>query len=156
MQVLANHIVQFFREQGFVIVSTIDADGSLHSSCKGIVKIDQKGAVYLLDLYRGRTYANLKRNARISITAVDEHKFTGFALKGKARIMPQKELDARIMQAWESRITARLTRRLIKNIREEKGHSRHPEVLLPKPEYLIVMKVEEVVNLTMQQIKEEV
>jgi hypothetical protein len=102
----------------------------------------------LLDLYRGSTYDNLKHNHHISITAVDEHKFTGFALKGKARIMPQKELDAQIMQAWESGITARLARRLIKNIREEKGYNRHPEALLPKPEYLIVVKVKEVIDLT--------
>jgi general stress protein 26 len=150
---LNDDILQFFRSQGAVIVNTLDAGGSIHSSCKGIVKIDHDGIVYLLDVYRGRTFENLKHNHNVTITAVDEHKFIGYCLKGKARIMPQKELDAQIMQAWESGITARLARRLIKNIREEKGYSRHPEALLPKPEYLIVVKVQEVLDLTPHKLK---
>lgn len=154
MKRLSEEIVQFFQKQRFVIVSTVDKDGSLHSSCKGIVKINRSGKIYLLDLYRGKTYENLKRNPHISITAVDEHRFVGFCLKGKAKIILENKIKFHIMKAWEERITARLTHRVLKNIREEKGHSRHPEALLPKPEYLIAIDVEEIVDLTPHHIKE--
>ncbi len=153
MKRLSGDIIRFFHDQGFVVVSTLDKQGDLHNSCKGIVNIDPKGRVYLLDLYRGRTYENLKRNSRISITAVDEHKFMGYCLKGKAREISEEELNPEIMQAWDQRIIHRLTRRLLKNLREEKGHSRHPEALLPKPEYMIVMGVEEIIDLTPHQLK---
>jgi hypothetical protein len=93
------------------------------------------------------------RNPRISITAVDEHKFAGYCLKGKARLMSGSKVAARLIRAWEERITSRLTQRLLKNIREERIRSGHPEALLPKPEYLIVMDVDEVVDLTPQHIK---
>jgi hypothetical protein len=119
MKRLSRDIIGFFYEQGFVVVSTLDKQGSLHNSCKGIVNIDPKGRVYLLDLYRGRTYENLKRNSRISITAVDEHKFMGYCLKGKAREISGEELNPEVMQAWDQRIIHRLTRRLLKNLREE-------------------------------------
>jgi predicted pyridoxine 5'-phosphate oxidase superfamily flavin-nucleotide-binding protein len=153
MKRLNEEIVQFFRHQSFTIVSTIDKNGRPHSSCKGIIKITGSGLIYLLDLYRGKTYENLKRNPRVSITAVDEHSFVGYCLKGRARIILGQRLNSRIKKAWEDRITGRITRRIIKNIKEEKGHPRHPEALLPKPEYLIVMKVEQVVDLTPHHLK---
>lgn len=153
MKRLTDEIIQFFQNQGFTIVSTLDRKGSLHNSCKGIVEINKSGEVYLLDLYKGETYENLKRNANISITAVDEHRFKGYCLKGKAKIIPRGKFSSRILKAWEDRITGRITQRLIKNLHEEKGHPRHPEILLPKPEYMIVMEVKEIIDLTPQHLK---
>ena len=155
MKKIPEDIVQFLRNQGFVIVSTIDEKGMPHASCKGIVKISPNGRIYLLDLYRAATYHNLKRNRFLSITAVDEHKFRGYCLKGKASMIMDAEIKDEIIKAWEERITSRLTQRLLKNIREEKGHPRHPEILLPKPEYLIVMDVGEINDLTPHHIRLE-
>lgn len=148
MKRLSDEIVQFLQGQGIVIVSTIDRGKTVHGSCKGIVKINKNGRIYLLDLYMKRTYENIKRDPHISITAVDEHRFKGYCLKGKAKIITEKDISSKISKAWEDRITSRITQRVIKNIHGEKGHSRHPEVLLPKPKYLIVMEVEEIVDLT--------
>lgn len=148
MKRLADEVMHFFQNQGCVVVSTVDKNGLPHSACKGIVKISRNGRIYLLDLYRAQTHQNLNHNPCISITAFDEHKFTGYCLKGKARMLMPGKLSQQIIRAWEARIASRITQRLLKNIREEKGHPRHPEALLPKPEYLIVMDVEEVVNLT--------
>jgi len=153
MKRLSAEIMQFFHNQGCVIVSTIDKSGFVHSACKGIVEISPKGRIYLLDLYKQKTYENLKHNPHVSITAIDEHKFTGYCLKGKAKMRPAEELHSQIVKAWEDRIAGRITRRLLKNIREEKGHPRHPEALLPKPEYLIVMEVEEAIDLTPHHLK---
>lgn len=153
MRKLTEEIIRFFHNQGFVIVSSIDKNGLIHSSCKGIVKIDPQGKIYLLDVYRLRTFRNLEENPNITITAVDEHKFIGYALKGKAQKLPKEHLSEDLMKAWDERITSRLTHRLLKNIHEEKGHARHPEALLPHPEYLIEMEVEEIVDLTPHKLK---
>ena len=154
MKRLSEGIVHFFQDQGFAIVSTADRDGSLHNSCKGIVKMSRSGSIYLLDLYKGRTFENLKHNPHISITAVDEHKFVGYCLKGKAKIIAGNKLQSQITKAWEDKIVGRISNRVIKNIQGQKGHSRHPEALLPKPEYLIVMGVEEVIDLTPHHIRQ--
>lgn len=153
MDKLNEDIIHFFRNQGCVLVSTIDKGGLPHNACKEIIKISANGRIYLLDLYRGHTLKNLKANPRISITAIDEHKFAGYCLKGKAEVLTEAKLQPQIIKAWEERIASRLTRRLLKNIREEKGHPRHPEALLPKPEYMIVIKVEEIVDLTPRHLK---
>ena len=150
-----DEVIHFFQDQGFVIVSTIDKSGIPHTSCKGIVKMNQKGLVYLLDLYKGKTYENLKQNPNISITAVDEHGFIGYCLKGKARIIAGKNLKSQIIKAWEDKLTSRITRRVINNIQGQKGHPHHPEVLLPKPEYMIAMRVRQIVDLTPHHIKQK-
>jgi len=155
MNKLSIGIIRFFESQGFAVVSTIDRAGRPHSSCKGLVDINSSGLIYLLDLYQGKTYENLKKNPNISITAVDEHRFTGYCLKGKARMVIGDKLKPQIIRAWESRITSRIASRLIKNVQGEKGHPRQPEALLPKPKYLIVMKTEEVVDLSPRSLKQE-
>lgn len=153
---LTKGIVNFFQSQGYVIVSTIAKDGSLSNACKGIIEIDQSGRVYLLDLYHGHTYANLRHNPNISITAVDEHRFKGYCLIGKARIAGTQEIDPSLIRAWEARITSRITQRLLRNISGDKGHPRHPEALLPEPKYMIAMQTEKVLDLTPHHLKQEV
>ena len=148
MKQLANEILNFFRRQNFVIVSTLDKNGVSHSSCKGIVKITEQGTIYLIDLYRAVTYKNLKNNHKMSITSVDEHKFKGYCLKGTAEIVEKAELTSEIITAWENRITGRITHRVIRNMSGEKGHDLHPESQLPIPQYLIVMNVEDIVDLS--------
>jgi len=147
MKKLSEEIRHFLQNQGFVIISTIDKNGYPHNSCKGIVKINGNDKIYLLDLYHAKTCTNLKANPHISITVVDEHKFKGYCLKGRAKIIVGNNLALEIIRAWESRITTRIAQRLLKNMREEKGHSQHPEALLPKPEYMIEMEVDEIVDL---------
>ena len=150
-----DEIADFFRGQSFLVITTVDSNGTPHSSCKGLVDISASGKVYLLDLYKGRTFNNLKNNPRINITGVDEHKFKGYCLKGSAMISSVGELDPQILKAWEERITARITQRVLKNVAGGKGHQYHPEALLPKPEYLISMQVEEIVDLSARQSKKE-
>lgn len=150
---LAGEIIHFFQGQGCVVVATIDNNGLPHASCKSIVKIEESGLIYLLDAYHGITYKNLLKNPSASITVFDEHKFIGYCLKGRARLIHKDELDADIVKAWDDRITSRLTERLLNNIHEEKGHKGHPEASLPKPQYMIVLEVREVVDLTPVHLK---
>jgi hypothetical protein len=89
----------------------------------------------------------------MSITAVDEHRFKGYTLKGTAQIIPGEEFDEKLIKSWEDKITSRLTQRVIKNLGGQKGHPRHPEIFLPKPKYLIAMRTEEVVDLTPHHIR---
>ena len=149
-------IIQFFHSQHFTIISTIDKKGYPHSSCKGVVEIDESGKVYLLDLYMARTYENLRDNPAISITAVDEHKFIGYCLKGKAKIVPKDKVNKRVLKLWEDKVISRISHRLLKNMRGEKGRKAHPEALLPAPAYLIVVDVDEIIDLIPGHIKRKI
>ncbi|MCM8793050.1 MAG: pyridoxamine 5'-phosphate oxidase family protein [Candidatus Omnitrophica bacterium] len=152
MSVIPPQVIHFFEHQHFVIVSTLDKDGFPHSSCKGIVRIE-KDRVYLLDLYQGKTFNHLQKNTHLSLTAVDEHRFRGYTLKGEGRIVQLTPSRKELLKAWERVISQRLTHRLLKNIQGERGHPAHPEVLLPSPKYLIEVKIKEIVDLKPKHIE---
>ena len=149
-------IINFLHKQPYTVVSTLDEKGYPHNSCKGIVGADESGKIYLLDLYKEKTYENLKKNPKISITAVDEHKFMGFCLKGRGVIVQRNKIRPDVVRSWEDKLKKRISKRLLKNIKGEKGHPRHPEALLPKPEYLIEAEIREIIDLTPHHIKEKI
>ncbi len=153
MKKLTLKIIHLFHGQGFVIVSTLDADGKIHCSAKGIAGIKKKGEIYLIDLYQGKTFDNLKRNPVVSITAIDESKFTGYTLKGIAEIVDRKKIKNDISLNWENKVIQRVSKRVIDDIKKEKKSSYHPEALFPQPRYLIRMVVEDIVDLTPTHLK---
>ncbi|MBN3039462.1 MAG: pyridoxamine 5'-phosphate oxidase family protein [Candidatus Omnitrophica bacterium] len=153
MAQLTEQIIQFLQKQSFTVVTTIDKEGFPHNSCKGIVEIDPEGKIYLLDLYHGHTSENLKENKHISLTAVNEHTFKGYSLKGKARLVSKEDLTEDVMAAWDKKINKRITKRIMKNVTGKSGHPNHPEARLPEPKYMIVMEVGKIVDLTPQHLK---
>jgi len=138
-------ILNFFKKQSFVIVSTLDKNKRIHSVAKGIAKIEDK-KIYIMDLYRANTYNNLKRNPIISITAVDEEAFIGYTLKGKGRIIEKEKIKKEFLEEWEKRVIHRVSNRLIKNLKKD-TFRHHPEIKLPYPEYMIEFKIEKVIDL---------
>jgi uncharacterized pyridoxamine 5'-phosphate oxidase family protein len=147
MQKLSPDIIHFFQKQGFVIVSTLDANGTIHCSAKGIVGIEEEGRIYLIDLYKANTFNNLQRNPLVSITAVNEHSFTGYTLKGEAKIIEREEIKEHIIKAWEDRVISRITKRVVKSVQTDKKSRLHPESRFPSPQYLIEIDVEKIIDL---------
>jgi general stress protein 26 len=148
-------ITEFLRTQGFVVVSSIDKNGFPHNSCKDIIKVDASGKVYLIDVFYGVTVENIRRNPKVSISAIDEHKFMGYCLKGKAKVIPDDEISHEFIKSWEDNITSRLTKRLLHNLAKDKSHGYHPEASLPRPKHLISLEVEEIVNFAPHDLRNE-
>jgi len=153
MKKLTPEIIHLFHKQGFVIVSTLDEDGRIHCSAKGVVGIEEKGEIYLIDLYRGKTFNNLKKNPTISITAINEEEFIGYTIKGKAKIVDRKKIKGHIIASWEERVIQRVSKRVISDIKKEKKSPHHPEALFPHPQYLIAVEAEDIVDLTPTELK---
>ena len=153
MKEIPKDIVVFLERQGFVIVSTLDKNGKIHCAAKGIAGIEKSGKIYMIDLYCRRTFANLKKNSTISITAIDDSRFEGYTLKGKGQIVKRDQIKDHIIKNWESKIVERISQRVIKNIKISKKSLHHPEARLPQPRYLIVMDVEDIVDLTPKHLK---
>jgi general stress protein 26 len=156
MKRLPEDVMDFFRNQSFVIVTTLDPDGTPHDSCKDIVRLSRDGRIYLLDLYMRRTFQNLEHNPNMCVAQVDEHHFAGYCLKGKGRIVRIDKLRQQVNKIWQKKMSSRIVTRIIKDLKEEKGHALHPESLLPRPEYMIVMDVSDIIDLTPAHIKNAV
>ncbi len=146
---LPDKVVSFLKKQSFVIVSTIDPDGRIHCSAKGIVGVHKEGRVFVIDLYHNKTYNNLKNDPRVSITQVDEHSFTGYTLSGQAKIVLKDDIHDDHIKEWEKRVLKRISERLIKSVRSGKVSSAHYEAQLPEePKYLIEINVENIIDLS--------
>jgi general stress protein 26 len=155
MKKISQEIISFFNTQGFVIISSIDKNGFPHSSCKAIVKIDPLGKIFLMDVYHGATGENVKLNSKINISAVEEHKFIGYCLKGKGEILSDN-ISQELIKTWEDNVTSRLTKRLLKNLSQEQGHGHHPEASLPQPKHIIAIEIEEIVDLAPYHLRKAV
>lgn len=154
MVALSREIIKFFEKQGHVIVATLDSKGGIHIAAKGIVGLEEEGKVFLLDMYTGETFRNLKDNPKVSVTAIDEHAFLGYNLKGTAKIVNKDQFEEHIVKSWQDRIVKRVADRILKNVTGGKrptGH--HPEAKLPQPKHLIEVDVEEVIDLTPKALK---
>jgi len=127
---LTTNIINLVNSQSYVLVSTIDGKGYIHSVAKGVVNITPGGAVSIIDLYKKDTYNNLKKNSLISVTVVDEPKFMGYTLKGKAKIIEKDSLDQNLLAQWEKKVIERISRRLITSVQKDKVGSHHPEAAL--------------------------
>ncbi len=153
MKKISKEIASLLESKGFVIVSTLDKDGNIHCSAKGVVEVEEEGKVYLIDLYKRVTYANLQRNSTVSITVIDEEQFAGFNLKGKASIVQKKDMEDKFIKKWQKEIIRRISKRVIKNIKKDKKSKKLPETNFPQPEYLIEIKVGQIVDLAPSPLK---
>ncbi|MBF0484715.1 MAG: pyridoxamine 5'-phosphate oxidase family protein [Candidatus Omnitrophica bacterium] len=145
---LNEDIVRFFKKEGFVIVSSLDEHGGIHCAAKGIVEIDIEGKVFIIDLYLNRTFRNLKTNHTISITAVNEKKFQGYTLQGRAKLVYHKDITDYIRVEWEKKIIQRISKRVISGVQAGTKSSEHFEAGMPsQPKYLIEMDVDKVIDL---------
>ncbi|MFA4988156.1 MAG: pyridoxamine 5'-phosphate oxidase family protein [Candidatus Omnitrophota bacterium] len=148
-------VIDFLRTQSYVTVSSIDRNGFPHNSCKDIVKIDPAGQLYLIDAYHGVTAENIKTNSKLSVSAVDEHKFSGYCIKGNGRVVLREDIPEEFIKLWEDNITSRLAKRLLHNLVQEKSNAHHPEASLPRPRHLICVEVEAIVNLSPLYLRKE-
>jgi putative heme iron utilization protein len=149
---IPTEVSKFFLSQGFVIVATLDDNGQIHGSAKGLViieNINDKGRALIFDLYMNRTFRNLQKNTAISVMAIDERAFEGYVLQGTAKMILSEDVQPKLLDEWESRLVARISHRVISSVQRGKKSSIHPEIHLPKrPKYLIEMAVKNIINLS--------
>lgn len=155
MKKLSTELISFFKNQDWVIVSTLNQAGKIHSSVKDVIDVEECGKIYLIDLFLKNTFENLKRNNLITITAVDGDKFRGYALGGYGNIVKSDKVEKNKLKMWDEKILKRISKRVIGNIKKDRQKGCNPESMLPDLQYLIEVNVEEIVNLASPFIKKK-
>ena len=141
-------VIEFFNNQNIVLVSTIDDQGRIHSSVKGLASIEKQGVVRIIDLYSNRTLNNLLKDSSISITSVDEDAYRGFSLQGRAKVIDRENIDESIIEKWKERIIQRISSRVVSGVQAGSKSEGQYEAELPmEPAYLIEIEVDNVINL---------
>ncbi|MCD6081046.1 MAG: hypothetical protein B6D53_00405 [Candidatus Omnitrophica bacterium 4484_49] len=138
-------IREFIKSFSYGFLGTADLAGKPNISIKGIVDVD-KDRLYFFDLFKAKTRKNLEKNSRISFFVIDWDNFIGYQLKGRAKIMDKGEVLEKYMNIWENKRKDLIISRILDNIKNEKLKKAHYFSLL-KPQYLIIMDVEEIYDL---------
>ncbi len=120
-----------------VSVASSDA-GTPNSAIKMLIDIVAPNIVYLLDYKFTKTYANLLKNHKLSISFMNDDSFTGYRMTGHAEVLKAGEEFERVKQAWEKRLVAYEAERIIKRI-QGLYSSREAENSLPKD--FVIIKV---------------
>tara|TARA_B100000315_G_C14496529_1_gene550274 strand:- start:257 stop:730 length:474 start_codon:yes stop_codon:yes gene_type:complete len=145
---LSEDIAGFISRHGVVLIATMGVDGKIHCSVKGIAGVNLEGKVFVVDLFKFRTYKNLRLNPMVSITTYDEKKFKGYTLQGEAKIINREDIKKDIILEWDRRTIKRISERVISNLRAEAEKDSHHEAELPhQPQYLIEVSVNNIIDL---------
>lgn len=146
---LNDDVVRILEDEGFVVVATLDSGGRIHTAAKGVVGVNAAaGEVSLADLYFGTTHANLKKNATLTITVINEAQFLGYALQGIAQIIVENKINSFEFEKWQKKMLTRIAKRVIGNVQKEKKGTHQPEASLPHLKYIIKVSVEKVIDLS--------
>ena len=146
---LSKDIVNFVEKQSVAVAATFSSQGRIHCSIKEVIAAKEEGKVFLMDLYQNRTFNNLEKDPRISVTVLNEHEFKGYTLQGKAKIVLREDIEDNVVQERENKIIKRISNRIIQSIKADHKSKAHFEAELPpNPRYLIEVDVEEVIDLS--------
>ncbi|MFC1808752.1 pyridoxamine 5'-phosphate oxidase family protein [Candidatus Omnitrophota bacterium] len=147
MKRIPHSLVTFLEKQHIVFVSTVNGRGEPNTVPKGICLVQPKGRIYVIDLYYGRTWRNLKRNNHITLCALDERHFRGYQFKGTGKVLKITPDHNHFVDVWHKKVSSRITHRLIENLREDKK-THHHEAHFPPPKAIIEVEVKEIISLT--------
>jgi len=151
---LNDDVKNFLEKQHFVIVSTLDDKGNIHTSAKGIIQVESRGKIFLLDIYKGRTYRNIRLNPNVTVTAIDERRFRGYSVEGKARILREDNLPKKALDTWHEKLARRIARRVISHVKEGREEKKIPEASFPFPKYIIDVTVDSITDLAPREVKD--
>lgn len=153
---LSKEIISFIKHESIAIVSTFDNNSLIHNSVKGIAGIEAHGKLYVIDLYKTKTYSNLQKRADVTVSVVNEKLFKGWSLQGKAKIVPFAKIEDDIHKQWEDRMVRRISNRMINHVQAERSISDHFEAKLPpQPQYLIEIDIFSITNLRPPAMRED-
>ena len=151
---IPDNVAGLLEKEHFVIVSSLYKKRSIRTSAKGVIKVDPKGKIFILDLYKGGTYINIKRNPAVTLTVISERSFSGYSIEGKAKIIKKESVSKSDLKLWEEKIAKRIARRIISHVKEERAeHEAIPEASFPLPKHLIEVSVDRIIDLAPRKIK---
>jgi len=152
----SSDLMDFLKDHHTAVVSTLDDNGCVHTSIKGITGIDVAGRLFVVDLYKKLTYENISKRSCVTVTVFDHDRFLGWSLQGRGKVVEREGMTAELHADWEDRIVSRISERLIGNLRSAFGGKANYEAQLPHQlQYVIEVDVEKIVDLRPTCIKEK-
>ncbi|HET6457340.1 MAG TPA: pyridoxamine 5'-phosphate oxidase family protein, partial [Nitrosopumilaceae archaeon] len=153
MVTLTTTIQEMLREQKFIVVGSVDANGLCNISPRTSFYYS-KNAIYWLDFFKHKSQGNFKTIPWVSVSVFDKKELKGFQLKGKVSFVTDKKEKTRITDIIMRSVTGKTSSKVFERVSQNKT----PDVLLftPKAIYSLDPKEESGSALTMDKDGETV
>ena len=153
MVILTTAIQEMLREQKFIVIGSVDANGLCNISPRTSFYYS-KNAIYWLDFFKHKSQGNFKTIPWVSVSVFDKKELKGFQLKGKVSFVTDKKEKARITDIIMRSVTGKTSSKVFERVSQNKT----PDVLLftPKAIYSLDPKEESGRALTMDKDGETV
>ncbi|MBI3622529.1 pyridoxamine 5'-phosphate oxidase family protein [Candidatus Pacearchaeota archaeon] len=139
MVTLTTAIQDMLREQKFIVVGSVDANGLCNISPRTSFYYS-KDAICWLDFFKHKSQGNFKTIPWVSVAVFDKKELKGFQLKGKVSFVIDKKEKARITDIIVRSVTGKTSSKVFERISQNKT----PDVLMftPKAIYSLDPKEE--------------
>ncbi|VVC05932.1 Pyridoxamine 5'-phosphate oxidase [uncultured archaeon] len=139
MVTLTSAIQEMLREQKFIVVGSVDANGLCNISPRTSFYYS-KNAIYWLDFFKHKSQGNFRTIPWVSVSVFDKIELRGFQLKGKVSFVTDKKEKARITDIIIRSVTGKTSSKVFERVSQNKT----PDVLLftPKAIYSLDPKEE--------------
>jgi len=128
MVTLTTAIQEMLREQKFIVVGSVDANGLCNISPRTSFYFS-KNAIYWLDFFKHKSQGNFKTIPWVSVSVFDKKELNGFQLKGKVNFVTDKKEKARITDIIIRSVTGKTSSKVFERVSQNKT----PDVLLFTP-----------------------
>lgn len=128
MVTLPNAVQEMLREQKFIVVGSVDANGLCNISPRTSFYYS-KNAIYWLDFFKHKSQGNFKTIPWVSVSVFDKKELSGFQLKGKVSFVTDKKEKTRITDIITRSVTGKTSSKVFERVSKNKA----PDVLLFTP-----------------------
>ena len=139
-------VQEMFKDQKFVVVCSVDANGLANLSPRTSFHFSDT-AVYWLDFFKHKSQGNFKTIPWVSVGVFDKKELKGYQLKGKVTFITDTKEKTRITDI----ITRSVTGKTSSKIFERMSQNKTPDVIMftPKAVYSLSPKEESGIAMVM-------
>jgi len=131
-------ITELLQKKEFISVATSDLSGRPNAAPKFLLKLENN-FIFLIDYTQGKTWENLKKNPRVSLSFMDTEDLTGYQINGAVKIIDKGPAFDKIFDELLQKEIDLSCRRIIEGVVHEKGHKSF-EVAMP--DRVVIFKIE--------------
>ncbi|MFH0876935.1 MAG: pyridoxamine 5'-phosphate oxidase family protein [Candidatus Omnitrophota bacterium] len=142
---ILQNFVPFLTQGKFVNIGTCNLERMPNVAPKPVLHI-KDDTIFLIDYVMGRTYTNLSKNPRASLSFMDESTLTGYQLSGPVTILENGEEFRELSEEFQKIKTDLLVERILLNVRAGRK-STAPQQTLPERFAVLKFKVLEIVEI---------
>jgi len=115
MVAIPDEVKKMIRTQEIIVVASVDDTGICNISPRTTFAL-LKDEVFWLELFKHKSYVNIKKNNWVSVAVFDKKKLSGFQLKGNVSLVRDKEKKQSIISQIADRLTRLHKERILKQI----------------------------------------